>query len=386
MKKLLTLILVTVFALSLAAPALAYTTTAPSTGGAAPVSLDIYLVDYQSGLFGGMISQPASNRGYAKNEIVAAVAALTVPANVDTYGEGYRLLQLGGDGVALNVMDNMVNGSYALTHSVPASGGIAFNSAFTYTDDLFEHEIGASGSVNYIPVSKSKATYNFLFFGKVLKDSAEMFVKLSRNATWTTSAALSSATQAYPGNGVTTTAALDLGSDYTVLQYSNGNFAILKQYDFKAGTPAGAYFEIEVDSKNVTKGLLMNYQGATYRIETTQSGDMLFLSTSGTGAIVEANSLTYRMLLANYEQIFEDDLGFSAYNKGNLLRQKDFQAIANNIDIEETVLIEPWVPQVTVPDVTITKPPKTGVSASMLGFTFIAIAALAAATLKKVRA
>lgn len=100
---------------------------------------------------------------------------------------------------------------------------------------------------------------------------------------------------------------------------------------------------------------------------------------------IRSGSADYAPLRAFYDRWFEDALGFSVFNEGNLLNAADWHAVAGALDITDTVEIQPWTPYVAVPENIVTDPPKTG-GASALGFALMAAATAAAVTLKKLRA
>ncbi len=397
MKKWLTILLAMAMVLGLAAPALAYTGNVPAGTGKSLVALDIYLVDYTGGDFlSGMITKPATDRGYATNEIVAAVGSVTVPSGGDVYGEGYRALKLTGKNVTLKVTDNWggSSGSYALNHTVPTvSGGVAFTNAFTLEDDdELSHPITDLGGSGYIPVTNGTKTYRFLVFGKVLAEEATLSIGLSRDAQWAKGADVAAAVQNYPSTQTPTSAVLNLGKDYTILQLQNGNFRIMDQFDWSPATGAAPsadkfLFEIEVGANGKTKGLIMMSGGNAYRVEAEPSlRQLVFWNTSTTGSpMIASGSREYNSLMRIYETVFEYDFGFTAYNKGNIMRPSDFQKIANDIDVKESVTVKPWTPYVQVPDGTIVNPPKTGDAASWLGFVFVLAAALMTVVVKKAR-
>jgi hypothetical protein len=123
MKKFLSLMLALVLALGLAAPAMAFTSD-DSAAEDHPYDLDIYLVEYEDNDFFGMISLPPSDRGYAKNEIVAAVVELYVPKDETILPEEYGISLFGGDYVSLHVTDNYDGGSLKLITTSNVKEGV----------------------------------------------------------------------------------------------------------------------------------------------------------------------------------------------------------------------------------------------------------------------
>ena len=102
MKKILTIALALVMVLALAVPAMAFTGTTTATSTTAP-KLSIYLVDYSDSGFFGIATLPAADRGYAKNEIVAAIAEIAVLKGTNM--TGYAAPYFSGTNVSLDVTD-----------------------------------------------------------------------------------------------------------------------------------------------------------------------------------------------------------------------------------------------------------------------------------------
>jgi len=96
MKRILILALALVLALGLAVPALAFTSDSEAADDSVPYSLKIYLVEYDDNDLFGIVTLPESDRGYAKNEIVAAVVELDVPEDESPVADGYLNLVFGG--------------------------------------------------------------------------------------------------------------------------------------------------------------------------------------------------------------------------------------------------------------------------------------------------
>ena len=105
MKKFLILLLALVLVFGLSVPAMAFTSD-DSEDVDHPYDLSIYLVEYDDNDLFGFVALPESDRGYAKNEIVAAVVELYVPDDEEILFEEYSTLVFGGDNVDLDVADN----------------------------------------------------------------------------------------------------------------------------------------------------------------------------------------------------------------------------------------------------------------------------------------
>lgn len=400
MKKLLTLILILTLALSIAAPALAYTSYVPST--ASPCVLDIYLVDYSTALFGLSVSTPASNRGYAKNEIVAAVAQVTVDANVNILNY-YRELKFGGDNVSLNVVDNQLTSSgYAMLGDTLSSTQANWTRYYNWhSNDNEIIKVFHTGDT--LPVASKKVTYSFLFYGKVIADYAEMYVELSRGAVFTNFGEWQTATPDYlrpnttssPVGGVFRNATatngaptqfMALNDDFIV--YTTGNDNNARSY-YISDNPSGTIMptlllEIKVDSKNAANEVTYWHAGTPYSLYMTQSGDIAMINLSN-GNVIDHTTATYSSVLVSFN-IYFDSLGLALANRSNTMKNSFWASVAGSLNTKETISIEPWVPYVQIPDVEVITPPKTGSASSILGFTFIALAGLAAVVMKKVRA
>lgn len=400
MKKLLTLILILTLALSIAVPALAYTSYVPST--ASPCVLDIFLVDYNDALFGPSVSTPASNRGYTRNEIVAAVAQVTVDANIDIT-DYYHELKFGGENISLNVADNQINAAnFAMLRDTLNTTQVNWTRFYDWHSG--DNEIvKVFHAADTLPVSTKKVTYGFLFYGKVLSDYAEMYVELSRGSVFSALNTWNSVTPDYlrpdtssrPAGGVflnatvlngTPTQFMVLNSDFIV--YTTGNDGTARHY-YVSDHPSGntlptLLFEIKVDSKNAANEVTYWHTGTPYTLYMTAGGDVV-ISNIATGQILDYGKATYNSVLVSFNSYFED-LGLALANRSNKMTHSFWQSVAGSLNTKETVSIDPWVPYVQIPEVEVVTPPKTGSAASILGFTFIALAGLAAVVMKKARA
>jgi hypothetical protein len=434
MKKLLTLTLIVVMALGLAAPALAYTGNVPDTEGASPYTIEVYLVEHAGlDLLGQSLNLPETDRGYAKNEIIAAIGKLVIPKGEDIFASGYRQLRFKPANVSLAVVENDL-ANYAPS-STPTTATLVHNLAAGYVtggwhtwsivtnDNTLTHVIAGTGGVgagigtaNGLGVVPDvDRTLRWLVFGKVTDDKATLSFQLRRNAVW-------DGPGAYAGTGMTTVntklgtttpgSALVLNEDFLV--YAQGttrppvgpNF-----YAIHENTAAGLAFDlpgsgvegplrfiIETGSgKGKTLALYMFPNGAageSYRVHVEPSTQHLVFvvfdnASSGHADYdqIKYGTAGYDSLLAFYTEWFEGKLGFSAYNEGNYLTADDWATIAAAaIDISDTVDIEPWTAYVKVPENIVVDPPKTGEAASAAGFITLLLAAAAMVVVKKVRA
>ncbi|MEM5766706.1 MAG: hypothetical protein AAGU32_00180 [Bacillota bacterium] len=340
MKKFLTLVLALVLALGLAAPALAFTSD-DSEAEEHPFDLSIYLVEYDDNDFFGFVSLPASDRGYAKNEIVAAVVELYVPKNTNP-ADDFGSLVFGGDNVSLNVTDN--------------DGGklIASNVASPDTFTLADNELsrGVSGLS-----STSNKTYKWLFFAKVTDDDASLFAKLVDKG----------GNSGFDSDALTVS--LD-GISYTVTKAKN---------DGEAGT-----YTIAGDGNTIVIYVDKNYKSTGMSINSKNLG----VNTKGelgivSGATIDTTSDDYKDVMDVYEDVVVDVFGMDYFLIGNYVRDSYFEDLVSADTIIATVDIEPWTAYVSVPENVVVDPPKTGDAASIMGFVMVALSGAGAVALKK---
>lgn len=446
MKKFLTLALALVMALGLAAPALAYTTNEALPGGVSPYTVDIYLVDHISRDFlSGWIAMPATDRGYAKNEVISAVGVLNVPANYDVYASGYRQLRFDGTNVTVDVVDNLSNinrnvymlatnlgtTDYSTAPIGPFTGAVGAPAAGIYWEinetlgsRLFFQLLPPGGLNNgrAIPVVGSSKTYKWLAFGKVTADDAKFCFSLSRAAGFVGTVPTRSSAS-YPAYAPTFNSWLVLCSNFIVGRqngtnlgantywvFENANEVMQATYwDWATSTsktnPDYVIGELRlmietIGNQGVSKRMAIFPDGAgspSYWVSIEPStNEVVFTITDYAGApsgkrvgeqiTMNKDARTYQRLLQFYGDIVEDALGFTAFNVGNLLNAADWTGLATSCwDVKECVDVEPWTPYVSVPENIVVDPPKTG-DASIMGFVMIALAAAAAVVVRKVRA
>lgn len=352
MKKLLTLALALVLALSIAAPALAFTSNVPDNDDDVPFELDVYLVEYEDNDFFGITTLPPADRGYAKNEIVAAVAELYVPKNQDPAGAdyGYTEIEFSGENVNFNVTDNT---KPLITSNVDAAK--IPGTDYTITSDEVSVKLDA-GDLS----STSNKTYRWLVFAKVTDDDASITFGLR-----TTPAAFNA--------GV-----LDMG-DYTVTKttVAAGGFT------YTVSTNTADLFIITVDKNYKSTGLQIVDGGTGYTVVALANGGLGFISG---GSLVDKSSNLYEDLMDIFEEEFEDEFGLDFDLLGNVVNDDFFFDYIGSDDVEATVDIKPYTAVITVPDDVVVNPPKTGDTASILGFVMLVLAAAAVVAVKKVRA
>lgn len=407
MKKILTIALIFVMALCAAAPAMAYTTNTSPANGQTLCKLDIYLVEYTGGdRLSMFISQTPTDRGYAKNEIVAAIGSVTVPANTNVLADGFTSLNFKGTDVNLNVTENnpvgnVNNNRFALMHTMPAAANWQDNQ-WILNDNILSHVLGSPANTSVFPVSSSSNTYRFLVFGKVLSDNASLSISLSRRAGFLSLLTVPTQVATTARANYSASKYLLIGDNYIVFDSVGTNEYLV------FSTPPGGYaggtidqqylcFRIGRDSRNRTTQLYMypnGAQGIEYRVTALSSiANLMFIysgnSTPSSNIILGdrvTNSGLNSSLNYFYGDNFENGLGLSAYNEGNYLTDSDWTTISGAGDVSKSVHIQPWTPYVGVPENIVVNPPKTGELANVLGFVMIALAGAAVVLIKKVRA
>ena len=422
MKKFLTLTLVFVMVLAFAMPALAFTDKVPAETVKVPYTLDIYLVEAEDEDEFGMAvyTLPPSDRGYAKNEIICAVAKLFIPKEqYPVADDGYRNFNMIGKNVRLATIDNLLfmkkstnwtaeleyqwdlvgapTGLDTLNDDIEYSvnpGKVLDNSATPKPiDGATEHTTGAKKDAFYNTKDK---TYAASFFGKVTGDDAFMAVEFTKGLEF---------------EGASNEAVLIFG-DYIIIAVGTaGKDETFIVYD-KNGV---ALFRIETAKGNASKALSIAYDGIyaagpDIGWSVSQSGGE-FVFSGMNGACINAttgntNWPTPTIDRLNAQSVAADknaaavhafmvdmiengafaDLGFSWDNIGNVVNRKTFEDIAAADDLYAEVAVLPWYAYVEVPPAITVDPPKTGDVMSVVGFALIALSALAVVAIRKVRA
>ena len=355
MKKFLTLLLALVLALGLAAPAMAFTSDS-STAEDHPYDLDIYLVDYEDNDFFGITTLPAADRGYAKNEIVAAIVELYVPKSEAIETDEYGSLVFGGDNVNLDVKDNYSGNSIDLTTTSNVKEGVNVNtrSKLNGNDEIVVNIVSLEG----------KNTFKWLFFAKVTGDDASLYAKLVDGK----------GNLSFNDEGILKVT-MD-GVKYTVTKYDigtdNGYYEI---------TGAGDVIKLFVNKKYKSIGMSIDPKGGTieYDLGVNTDRDLGIR----VGSVIKTSGRDYEDVMDVYEDVVVDLFGLDYYNIGNYLRDSFFEDLISTATIIATVDIEPWTAYVEVPDQIIIDPPKTGDAASIMGFVMVALSGAGAVALKK---
>ena len=391
MKKFLTLVLALVLVFGLSVPAMAFTSD-DFDAVDHPYDLSIYLVEYDDNDLFGLVALPESDRGYAKNEIVAAVVELFVPKNEEILDTEYATLVFGGDNVDLDVTDNYNAAHTAISLDTTSNvvEGVNVDTAAALVDD----EI----SMDIITI-EGKDTFKWLFFAKVTDDEASLYAKLVDGDG---SDGFYGVVDGGPDNNPATpednvhlydqlNVTLD-GTDYSII--------LDKATDILGAGNAGAddlAYQINwTDGDGHQNAILVltdkNYKSIGMAIDATNAGGEVWtnlgVNTDGelgivSGAVIKTDGTLYDDVMDIYEDVVVDVFGMDYFNIGHYVRKSFFEDLVSADTISATVDIEPWTAYVTVPDNIIVDPPKTGDAASIMGFVMIALSGAGAVALKK---
>ena len=350
MKKFLTLVLALVLALGLTVPAMAFTSDDSAADESIPYDLSIYLVEYDDNDLFGIIALPESDRGYAKNEIVAAVVELEVPDGEDVAGDGYTTLEITGDNVNFNVTDQPINNTAAAALVLQSDGSDGWHVATAAMGD--------------------DVTYKWLVFAKITDDDASVTAKLLDG----TAAA-----------DFTAGGHLDLtlgGVDYDV-----DRPAVIPAADF-AYTITVADTDSDYNNSIITINVDKNYKSIGMSLNDGTYSFPLGVNTSGElglvkGAVIDTAGDDYDDLMDLYDDVVVDVFGMDYFLIGHYVRDSFFEGLVSVDTIIATVDIEPWTAYVSVPDNVVVDPPKTGDAASIMGFVMVALSGAGAVSLKK---
>ncbi len=365
MKKFLTLILALALAFGLSVPALAFTSDTTEDVDH-PYDLSIYLVEYDDNDLFGIIALPESDRGYAKNEIVAAVVELDVPDGESPAADGYSALVFGGVNVDLEVVDNDL--AYNVDHDGDAGTPAITTATLTCTPgttDTFKYDDEDNRLIRAANFADDE-TYKWLFFAKVEDDGAMLVAKLVDGMT----------DQDFDEiNPITTT----LSGDTYTINKTAGHYTILATN----GDYAGDSIIIDVDEDNVSEGMTIviaaGAQAGTYPLGVNTDGELGIVK----GAVIDTDGADYDAVMDIYEDVVVDAFGMDYFLIGNYVRDSFFEGLSSSDTIVAMVNIEPWTAYVSVPDTIVVDPPKTGDAASIMGFVMVALAGAGAVSLKK---
>ena len=354
MKKFLTLVLALVLAFGLTVPAMAFTSDDSAADDSIPYDLSIYLVEYDDNDLFGIVALPESDRGYAKNEIVAAVIELDIPEDeiigAGPGGDGYTVLEITGDNVSYDVTD------------VPVMNQDAIDDVLVMVSDV---EDGWHIST---ALMGDDVTYKFLVFAKVTDDDASMTAKL-----------------------IDGTPASDFDDGPVAVTLEGVNYTITKSAadpitgDFSytiavlTGDYAGSDILIDVDEDNVSLGMTLDDGHYDFALGVNTDGELGLVKL----AVIDTSGDDYDDLMDLYEDVVVDVFGMDYFLIGHYVRDSFFEDLTSADTLVATVDIEPWTAYVTVPDNIVVDPPKTGDAASIMGFVMVALAGSSAVALKK---
>ncbi len=371
MKKLLTLMLVLLLTLCLAAPALAFTSDTDAKSDV-PYELNLYLVDYEDNDLFGIASLPQSDRGYAKNEIVAAIVELYVPEYETIQPPENIYLILSGENVDFDVTDNY------------DSGVLSFKTSFSMTDPdvavilpVWDIVSPANHDSIYIHTIRlpGEDTYKWLFFAKITGDYASLTAKLKDGMVPDIDFEI-----APDGFPIT----LD-GIDYIISKTVNGSGSI--HYEIAVIHPDSDYvgyqFWIDTDKNYKSEGMTIVAPPNLPAVLGVTTGGKLGVASTANPAVLLTSGDLYDDVMDFYNDIVVGVFGLDYFNIGNYVRDSYFENLISPRTLIATVDIEPWTAYVTVPDKIVTDPPKTGDAASIMGFVMVAFSAGGAVALKK---
>ena len=363
MKKFLTLALALVMVLAFAAPAMAFTSDAVED---VEYDLSLELVEYDDNDFFGIASAAPSDRGYAKNEIVAFVAALAIPKNADI--DDYTKIEFTGENVNFNVTDNKTN--FATANLVGADRKVKYDADGIY---------GTLTADDY----EGKTTLKWLGFAKVTGDEASITATVyASDVEDAEFVAVNDAEYGYYVWELFLT--LDDEDFRIVCDEQRGKADGLVYYDVYSEDFGMPLFSIETNSKGVTKNLyILNEE--MYKVEKNSRGQLLFISDNGDDMVVKGDPM-YKILSKIYEDYFVEIFGLDFDNIGNKLKMSFFEDLASYDSFSVTIDIEPWTAYVQIPDVVVVDPPKTGDAITLVGFVMIIAALAGVVVFKKVRA
>ena len=352
MKKIFTLVLVLVLAFCLSVPAMAFTSDSEADDDSVPYGLKIYLVEYDDNDLFGFVTLPESDRGYAKNEIVAAVVELDIPEDEDIVGDGYTMLEITGDNVDYDVTDEPLM------------------SADTDDDGLDLISDGDDGWHVGTAGMGDDVTYKWLVFAKVTDDEASMTAKLIDGTE----------ADEFVGNSPSTLALTLEGEDYLVIKFAEG-YAI----EVHSGDYEGAVILIDVDDDNVSEGMTIvcgddsDYDGEDFALGVNTKNELGIVK----GAVIDTDGDDFDDVMDIYEDVVVDVFGMDYFLIGNYVRDSYFEGLTSSDTVVATVDIEPWTAYVTVPDNIVVDPPKTGDAASIMGFVMVALSGAGVVALRK---
>ena len=376
MKKQLTLVLALAFLVFAAVPAMAFTSDGENNLDEYPI--DLYLVEYDDSddfFYGSAVvtSLPEDDRGYVTNEIVGAVASITVPKYASP-----------ADDMALYITGENVTFFRTTSSLAPIAGTTAENAGYeasNYYDedgDFAGYLFGDSDM--FEGISKEK-TYQWLVFAKVDEDDASLTLTLESGY----------------AAGDSLSVSQEGGSDSISFEVSDNDYSVyVKGYKTESG-----YYLIELDGYNDYVMVIFFDEGyettamfvvdedsqAAYEVTTssklyevaspTNFGSAEDFAETGLDDItVISGSVTNKSVSRFLDEVCSD-LDLDPFNCGNILRPAYFSTGSSTEgSVEVTVEISPWEAYLSVPDVVVVDPPKTGESATLAGYAMILAAVI----------
>ncbi len=373
MKKLIPIVLVLLLFMPLAVPAAAFTGDTRKTVSTEAYKLHIYLVEYEAR---GMLTEaslPETDRAYAKNEIVAAVAELYVPEDDEITGNDYGKLVFGGENVSLNVADNR---DTAGNIDMEINDAVSDDADITTFSSLVDDEIVTR--INSLP---GENTYKWLFFAKVTDDDASLYAKLIDG----------DGNEGFGSDDVME-ATLE-GTNYLVWKTTpdqDGDFSYIIAVIDSGSDYYKSEIRIDVDDTHKSQGMSIDIDGgqglayAPAALGVNTAGKLGVVDPLNKAKILTDGSL-YDDIMDIYNGIVEGIFGMDYYFIGNFVRDSFFEDLVSANTIVSTVNIKPYAAYVIVPDTVVANPPKTGDAASILGFGMIALAGAGVLLLRKRR-
>jgi len=374
MKKLLPLVLVLTLLLCPLLPAMAFTAD-NNENADNPININLYLVEYDDVDMFGVASLPISDRGYAKNEIIAAVAECIIPPmdilKDSSFRAMYRYFMLSGEHVDFNIAENNITFTDRDDYATLLCGnsfGMQFDAQFLNDDLLIE--------LFNLQISDKAETYRWLFFAKVTGENASLTATL------------------YDGSEVPNSkfgdrenVKRDGGALRLERTLGDTHFRI-----FKITEPDvdGLRYEVQIlprEPEDVIDGFIIyvddDYHSTgmelfeetkdarqTVSLGVTPRGELGIVDPENSAVILTSGSL-YDEFMDIYNDIVLGKLGLNYFRMGNYVRDSFFENLCSKNTLTKTVEIAPFTPYVTVPQSIVLNPPKTGSGADFAGFALL---------------
>ena len=339
---------------------MAFTSDSEADDDSVPYGLKIYLVEYEDNDLFGFVTLPESDRGYAKNEIVAAVVELDIPEDEDLIGDGYETLDISGDNVSFDVTDEPILNKDA------DDDGMDLNSN---GEDGWDLDFTAPGVTVH-----DDTTYKWLVFAKVTDDEASLTAKLIDGE---------GVGDFDDGPMILTLDGVTYGIAKTGAINPDGDFQYVITVLAGSDDYNGAVIFIDVDEDNVSLGMTIDANTAhapgPFALGVNTKNELGIVK----GAIIDTDGDDFDDVMDIYEDVVVDVFGMDYFLIGNYVRDSYFEDLVSPDTLVATVDIEPWTAYVTVPDNIVVDPPKTGDAASIMGFVMVALSGAGVVALRK---